>query len=552
MRHLVKQVRNAPKQLYILLAIAIVSLAMPVALHALSSPVLTVSKQVRIAGTTEWKKAIVAKPGDTVEYRVTYTNTSDRSQFNVTLRDTMDKGLVYTPNSALLNSAKLSDKIVEQTGESLGNYEAKSTATISYRATVAAKEHLACGTTTLKNLATVSIENAAVRDGATITVTNECQGQTQNQTQHQAQSSAQTQPNQNQPVYTCDALNIDRVSHNDFKFSIKYTALRGASVKKTTYVVYDAAKNEVYNSDKKNFKGFAPGTHTAKAFLTVVVNGQEKVISSDACEKSFTIAGQPAPNTPTPPQKSSIKIEATVNSSKHSTIQPNVTFTYLVKVTNSGESTLKNIAITDTAPEGIAFSKASVGALTTTLWQHTIPELKAGQSATFELTARAVTGATGSLKNTVCADTPDIPNTPDSCDNATVEITKTQTPATPTPPQKPSKPSDSNTPSQPSTPQKPSNPNTQSTPSTPNTAPSQQQQHQHTSNTSSGQPAPNTASTQPNTTPSPVDNASDTATASSVPVAELPRTGAVDIVLSSLGLSALATAGFAYIASRKQ
>ena len=92
-----------------------------------------------------------------------------------------------------------------------------------------------------------------------------------------------------QPVYRCESLGIDHIASNSYKFSVKYAAYNGATYKSTVYRVYDANGKEVYNTAGAKFNGFEPGNYTAKAFVTVSVNGKDETVTSDGCTKTFTI-----------------------------------------------------------------------------------------------------------------------------------------------------------------------------------------------------------------------------------------------------------------------
>ena len=157
MRKYINWLQNAPKQFYALVMIAAMSAALPVALNALgpannTDAAFTIDKKVRVAGTAEWKDSTTAKPGDTVEYQVTYTNKSKIRQLNVALRDKMGKGLRYVANSSVLNGTKLSDKLMES-GVNLGHHDSGGNAVVYYKAVIPNKENLSCGTTVLKNTA---------------------------------------------------------------------------------------------------------------------------------------------------------------------------------------------------------------------------------------------------------------------------------------------------------------------------------------------------------------------------------------------------------------
>lgn len=92
-----------------------------------------------------------------------------------------------------------------------------------------------------------------------------------------------------QPVYRCESLGIDHIASDSYKFSVKYASYNGATYKSTVYRVYDSNGKEVYNTAGAKFNGFEPGNYTAKAFVTVSVNGKDETVTSDGCTKTFTI-----------------------------------------------------------------------------------------------------------------------------------------------------------------------------------------------------------------------------------------------------------------------
>lgn len=103
-------------------------------------------------------------------------------------------------------------------------------------------------------------------------------------------NNAPTAANQvQQPVYRCESLGIDHIARDSYKFSVKYAAYNGATYKGTVYRVYDANGKEVYNTAGAKFNGFEAGNYTAKAFVTVSVNGKDETVTSDGCTKTFTI-----------------------------------------------------------------------------------------------------------------------------------------------------------------------------------------------------------------------------------------------------------------------
>lgn len=145
------------------------------------TPNFTINKQVRVSGTNEaWKENTTAKPGETVEYRVIYTNTGETRQNNVAVRDKMDAKLKYVNGSSSLknatnpNGVKISDKIIEKNGINIGHYESKSNAIVYYRATVPQAKDLTCGVNTFKNVATIDTDNGSKSDEASVTVKRDC------------------------------------------------------------------------------------------------------------------------------------------------------------------------------------------------------------------------------------------------------------------------------------------------------------------------------------------------------------------------------------------
>ena len=103
-------------------------------------------------------------------------------------------------------------------------------------------------------------------------------------------NNAPTAANQaQQPVYRCESLGIDHIARDSYKFSVKYAAYNGATYKGTVYRIYDTNGKEVYNTAGAKFNGFEPGNYTAKAFVTVSVNGKDETVTSDGCTKTFTI-----------------------------------------------------------------------------------------------------------------------------------------------------------------------------------------------------------------------------------------------------------------------
>lgn len=139
-------------------------------------PNFTLSKQVRLAGTTEWKESINATPGATVEYQLRYENTGSTKQNNVVLKDTLPQNVSYIAGSTYLknvsnpNAKQVNDDLVTNTGINIGHYDPNSVAYVKFSAKVNANEAAFCESTTLKNVARVETANGSKEDDADVVV----------------------------------------------------------------------------------------------------------------------------------------------------------------------------------------------------------------------------------------------------------------------------------------------------------------------------------------------------------------------------------------------
>lgn len=106
------------------------------------------------------------------------------------------------------------------------------------------------------------------------------------------------------------------------------------------------------------------------------------------------------------------------------------TFKYRIVVTNTGNTDLKNVVVTDKAPAGVVLLDASAGQVAANgqTWSATTNIAK-GKSVTFTLTAKVTVESDSALVNTACVDAPSVPNQTgnnnDACDTANVTTPKT-------------------------------------------------------------------------------------------------------------------------------
>jgi len=169
----------------------------------------------------------------------------------------------------------------------------------------------------------------------------------------------------------------------------------------------------------------ASETINITAKLTAYVAGD---IVNTACVDTPTIPGSPddCDTTVITTPKPGVDIEKLVNGKKSAQVAVNETYTYTIKVTNTGESDLVNALVTDPAPQNVQFLTTDKGSISGNALSYTIPSLKVGESTIITLTAKVTAQVEGSIKNTACVDAvevnPSNPGVKDDCDDAYVNV----------------------------------------------------------------------------------------------------------------------------------
>ncbi len=90
------------------------------------------------------------------------------------------------------------------------------------------------------------------------------------------------------PVYTCDALAVTKQGDMTYRFAVDYTAKDGATLKNFVYNFGDGTNSTTTNNPVDHTYA-QPGTYNTSVTVVVMVNGEEKTVTSDACKKSITI-----------------------------------------------------------------------------------------------------------------------------------------------------------------------------------------------------------------------------------------------------------------------
>jgi uncharacterized repeat protein (TIGR01451 family) len=248
------------------------------------TPDFTVEKQVRKHGDSTWSKNITAKPGEKVDYLISYKNTGNATTKNgVVVSDRLPAGVSYIMNSTYLRNGLyntgsgtlLTDNTVTTSGVNIGNYTAGAAAYTSFTATLPSEQQLVCGANRLVNTGYVTADNTTKSDTATVTVNRDC-----------------PEP---EKEFICDRLKVAKLGRTDFQFVTDYT------VKNTTYqnITYVISGNGVYETKvstdtvgRLNYSQTKPGTYKVKATLNTAAGSN----SSVSCEQEITVEPEPAPS----------------------------------------------------------------------------------------------------------------------------------------------------------------------------------------------------------------------------------------------------------------
>lgn len=139
-----------------------------------------VDTQVRFKDSEDgaWQDSVDAEIGDEVEYQITYQNTSDSTQTNVVISDSLPANMQYVAGSTVLynvnhpNGLVLdTDAVVADNGINIGAYTASSNAFVRFTAKVEDVD-LAWGSNTLVNWGQVSVGETMLQDHAEVVVQN--------------------------------------------------------------------------------------------------------------------------------------------------------------------------------------------------------------------------------------------------------------------------------------------------------------------------------------------------------------------------------------------
>jgi uncharacterized repeat protein (TIGR01451 family) len=143
---------------------------------------VSVNTQVRKIGDSSWANQVSAKPGDHVQFLITYQNTGNVVLKSIFVRDILPPRTVIVPDTTFIkNSLNPNGTLnASSTGVSLGGIDTGNAAPgaqthVWFEAALPAAADLSCGTSTLKNVGVSRPKGLPeYSDSATVLVTKTC------------------------------------------------------------------------------------------------------------------------------------------------------------------------------------------------------------------------------------------------------------------------------------------------------------------------------------------------------------------------------------------
>lgn len=253
-------------------------------------PGVKIVKESQVSGqTNKWSNDNTAKPGDTMDYKITYQNTGNTVHNNVLIRDSLPPSMSLVPGSTKIyanipgyeNGKAADSDALTSGGIYIGSYTAGSGAYITFKAKIKDASALQCGTTTMRNIAVAKPEGFQEHYNVAVTkVTKDC---------------TETK------VPVCDSLSAV-VDNKTKKVTFTLTVTNnGATFKQAVYNFGD--NSNTLTTDKKtvNHTYTGNGPFTASARVTFAVNGKDTVVTSPNCEVKVSFTDKPVVPPVTPP-----------------------------------------------------------------------------------------------------------------------------------------------------------------------------------------------------------------------------------------------------------
>ncbi|MCX6728052.1 MAG: hypothetical protein NTX11_04555 [Candidatus Saccharibacteria bacterium] len=103
------------------------------------------------------------------------------------------------------------------------------------------------------------------------------------------------------PVYSCDLFTADKIADKTYRYTTKFTARDGATLKYISYDFADGSDKLMTDKTVVEHTYAKDGTYVPRAVVVFMVNGEEKKVESDKCSAAVTISTPPVTPPTTPP-----------------------------------------------------------------------------------------------------------------------------------------------------------------------------------------------------------------------------------------------------------
>lgn len=254
-------------------------------------PAVKVVKQSRVKGSNaQWSNNNTAKPGETLEYLITYENIGNTEQKNVIVRDnlppkmTLVSGSTYLANATNPNGVKYNSDNIASGGINIGSYVPGGDAFVKFEVKIPTADKLECGATEFRNVGVVRPEGMNEYYNTAITVVNNTECKT------------------DEPIALCKDVTIERLGGRKIKATVAYTATPANRVvlKNVEYNFGDGSTPLVSTNTTAEYTYAKDGTYNVTAKLTFAVDGVNKTVSSESCSEVVTFGTTPTPPTTIP------------------------------------------------------------------------------------------------------------------------------------------------------------------------------------------------------------------------------------------------------------
>lgn len=149
-------------------------------------PNFTVKQEVRVKGTKQWFTEIKdVKPGETLEYRITYENVGTMIQSDVQIRSALPKGVAYIANTAQYKHAGTNGQYRKLNAEgeknfaatknvAFGAFKPKANMYVKFEAKLTSADQMNCNLNEYISIASAATNNGTKQARTKVTSTKAC------------------------------------------------------------------------------------------------------------------------------------------------------------------------------------------------------------------------------------------------------------------------------------------------------------------------------------------------------------------------------------------